>query len=163
MHLLQRFSVAWILFSTLSVERFGETQYIDNVFLLQISTISGVRIYYPYYLRAVRNAFTHSYLHLKVSGILWRCAISLKYFFEKMQKIFGRLKKSLYLCNALGNDAVPWAKRIVLWCNGSTAVFGSACLGSNPGKTTTCESLLIKMANSLFYSKNVGKVWKNCW
>ena len=26
--------------------------------------------------------------------------------------------------------------RIVLWCNGSTAVFGSACLGSNPGKTT---------------------------
>ena len=25
---------------------------------------------------------------------------------------------------------------IVLWCNGSTAVFGSACLGSNPGKTT---------------------------
>ena len=26
--------------------------------------------------------------------------------------------------------------RIVLWCNGSTAVFGSACPGSNPGKTT---------------------------
>lgn len=25
---------------------------------------------------------------------------------------------------------------IVLWCNGSTAVFGSACPGSNPGKTT---------------------------
>ena len=41
--------------------------------------------------------------------------------------------------------------RIVLWCNGSTAVFGSACLGSNPGKTTTCESLLIKMADSLFF------------
>ena len=25
---------------------------------------------------------------------------------------------------------------IVLWCNGSTTVFGSVCLGSNPGKTT---------------------------
>ena len=31
-------------------------------------------------------------------------------------------------------------KRIVLWCNGSTAVFGSACLGSNPGKTTQKKS-----------------------
>ena len=29
-----------------------------------------------------------------------------------------------------------WSFRIVLWCNGSTAVFGSACPGSNPGKTT---------------------------
>jgi len=27
--------------------------------------------------------------------------------------------------------------RIVRWCNGSTADFGSACLGSNPGRTTT--------------------------
>ncbi len=25
---------------------------------------------------------------------------------------------------------------IVSWCNGSTAVFGSACPGSNPGETT---------------------------
>ena len=25
---------------------------------------------------------------------------------------------------------------IDLWCNGSTAVSGSACLGSNPGKST---------------------------
>ena len=40
----------------------------------------------------------------------------------------------MYLCNALGRKS--WALRIVLWCNGSTAVFGSACLGSNPGKTT---------------------------
>ena len=30
--------------------------------------------------------------------------------------------------------------RIVLWCNGSTAVFGSACLGSNPGKTTIIKA-----------------------
>lgn len=27
-------------------------------------------------------------------------------------------------------------KQIVQWCNGSTADFGSACLGSNPGWTT---------------------------
>jgi hypothetical protein len=26
---------------------------------------------------------------------------------------------------------------IVSWCNGSTAVFGSACLSSNLGETTT--------------------------
>lgn len=25
---------------------------------------------------------------------------------------------------------------IVQWCNGSTTVFGSVCLGSNPGRTT---------------------------
>ena len=30
---------------------------------------------------------------------------------------------------------------IVLWCNGSTAVFGSACLGSNPGKTTIIKAV----------------------
>ena len=29
--------------------------------------------------------------------------------------------------------------KIVLWCNGSTAVFGSACRGSNPRKTTVKE------------------------
>ena len=37
---------------------------------------------------------------------------------------------------------------IVLWCNGSTAVFGSACLGSNPGKTTQTEGA--KSAPSVF-------------
>ena len=31
--------------------------------------------------------------------------------------------------------------RIVLWCNGSTAVFGSACPGSNPGKTTRLKAV----------------------
>ena len=29
------------------------------------------------------------------------------FFLKNLKKIFGRLKKSLYLCNALGNDAVP--------------------------------------------------------
>ncbi len=29
------------------------------------------------------------------------------------------------------------SNRIVLWCNGSTTVFGSVCPGSNPGKTTS--------------------------
>ena len=28
------------------------------------------------------------------------------------------------------------AQRIVSWCNGSTTVFGTVCLGSNPGETT---------------------------
>ncbi len=40
-----------------------------------------------------------------------------------------------------------WIYRIVLWCNGSTTVFGSVCPGSNPGKTTE-ENL-----NSLIYNE----------
>ena len=31
--------------------------------------------------------------------------------------------------------AAPFANT-VRWCNGSTADFGSACLGSSPGRTT---------------------------
>ncbi len=33
----------------------------------------------------------------------------------------------MYLCTAFVIDQ---------WCNGSTAVFGTACLGSNPGWST---------------------------
>ncbi|MBO5272413.1 MAG: hypothetical protein J6B30_06325 [Muribaculaceae bacterium] len=53
---------------------------------------------------------------------------------KKVAKIFAQFENCAYLCNALGRKS--WAIRIVLWCNGSTAVFGSACLGSSPGKTT---------------------------
>ena len=50
---------------------------------------------------------------------------------------FLHVKKNiLTFAPTLGFDL---SKRIVLWCNGSTAVFGSACLGSNPGKTTQKE------------------------
>ena len=42
--------------------------------------------------------------------------------------------------------------RIVLWCNGSTAVFGSACLGSNPGKTTNFKRAFL----SPFFSPDGG-------
>lgn len=31
----------------------------------------------------------------------------------------------------------------VLWCNGSTTVFGSVCLSSNLGRTTKNEALII--------------------
>ena len=54
---------------------------------------------------------------------------------QKKSKKFGYLVKGTYLCSAL-DDMHRLGNRIVLWCNGSTAVFGSACLGSNPGKTT---------------------------
>ena len=36
------------------------------------------------------------------------------------------------------------------WCNGSTADFGSACLGSNPGWTT--EGNLLRLSIRFFYS-----------
>ena len=42
---------------------------------------------------------------------------------------------------------------IVLWCNGSTAVFGSACLGSSPGKTTQIkESSINRLTPWFFYT-----------
>lgn len=56
------------------------------------------------------------------------------FFCGKMPFQFARNKNNAYLCTAVGH--IAFGKRIVLWCNGSTAVFGSACLGSNPGKTT---------------------------
>lgn len=56
--------------------------------------------------------------------------------FSKYSPTFGKNHKIYYLCTALGTYIGMLEQRIVLWCNGSTAVFGSACLGSNPGKTT---------------------------
>ena len=44
----------------------------------------------------------------------------------------------------------PKQQRIVSWCNGSTAVFGSACLGSNPGETTI-EKRFDFESNRFFY------------
>ena len=32
----------------------------------------------------------------------------------------------------------------VLWCNGSTTVFGSVCLSSNLGRTTSLQSIIDK-------------------
>ncbi len=51
-----------------------------------------------------------------------------------MHFYFCPSKNNCYLCTAVEPQA--FSTMIVLWCNGSTAVFGSACLGSNPGKTT---------------------------
>ena len=42
---------------------------------------------------------------------------------------------------------------IVSWCNGSTAVFGSACLGSNPGETTIKSDLILnQIAFSILFT-----------
>ena len=46
---------------------------------------------------------------------------------------------------------------IVLWCNGSTAVFGSACLGSNPGKTTR-KSALSSRLFFVFFAEKADKM-----
>jgi hypothetical protein len=40
----------------------------------------------------------------------------------------------LYLCARLQKESSE--SLFVSWCNGSTAVFGTACLGSNPSETT---------------------------
>ena len=46
--------------------------------------------------------------------------------------------------------------KIVLWCNGSTAVFGSACLGSNPGKTTEKSDYLCSRFFRAYTSRKKG-------
>lgn len=72
--------------------------------------------------------------------------------FSKYIPTFGKNHKIYYLCTALGTYIGMLEQRIVLWCNGSTAVFGSACLGSNPGKTTQqIRKQLIFNACGFFY------------
>ena len=53
-----------------------------------------------------------------------------------------------------------WSFRIVLWCNGSTAVFGSACPGSNPGKTTL-KNTADQLGQLCFFVKNPFKKHKD--
>ena len=57
--------------------------------------------------------------------------------------LFGVFKKFFVILQRLSRKSMfhrvsvsRLSNRIVLWCNGSTTVFGSVCLGSNPGKTT---------------------------
>ncbi len=49
---------------------------------------------------------------------------------ELLRTCFPKLLKFVRL-----NFIVYLHLKIVPWCNGSTADFGSACLGSNPGGT----------------------------
>ena len=51
---------------------------------------------------------------------------------KSRQKIWLILKKTLPL-HRFSRKALKFG----LWCNGSTTGFGSVCLGSNPGRTTT--------------------------
>lgn len=53
-------------------------------------------------------------------------------------KFLTKRSKVLYLCRPLfkGNGFAPW-------CNGSTPVFGTVCLGSNPGGATLKRSSYI--------------------
>lgn len=71
---------------------------------------------------------------------------------------FARNKNNAYLCIAVGH--IAFGKRIVLWCNGSTAVFGSACLGSNPGKTT---HKVVVFAATFFRIEYVGRNLSFCF
>ena len=62
------------------------------------------------------------------------------FLFGNSKKNFGRIfceNGKLYVTlQRLRRGAPRLGITIVLWCNGSTTVFGSVCLGSNPGKTT---------------------------
>ena len=54
---------------------------------------------------------------------------------EKRKNILP-VRKMFVLLHPLSERRKPCKKEIVLWCNGSTSDSGSACLGSNPGRTT---------------------------
>ena len=46
---------------------------------------------------------------------------------------------------------------IVSWCNGSTAVFGSACLSSNLGETTITTTVEFQQWTSTVFSLKISK------
>ena len=66
------------------------------------------------------------------------------FLFGNSKNFFGRIFREKFCGNGelcvtlqrLRRGAPRLGTTIVLWCNGSTTVFGSVCLGSNPGKTT---------------------------
>ena len=61
---------------------------------------------------------------------------------KKVGRIFDYNIQKYYLCTA-----------IVLWCNGSTTVFGSVSGGSNPPGTTTIftKPLKVKCFQGLYF------------
>lgn len=71
-----------------------------------------------------------------------------------VKNFFGRIFREKFCGNRelcvtlqrLRREALRLGITIVLWCNGSTTVFGSVCLGSNPGKTTIREEGNLKAA-----------------
>ena len=71
-----------------------------------------------------------------------------------VKNFFGRIFREKFCENGelcvtlqrLRRGAPRLGTTIVLWCNGSTTVFGSVCLGSNPGKTTIREEGSLKAA-----------------
>ena len=95
---------------------------------------------------------------------LWRCTLRCRlnlfrtilayHFFLGRWIFFGRIfcekfceNGKLYVTlQRLRREAPRLGITIVLWCNGSTTVFGSVCLGSNPGKTTIREEGNLKAA-----------------
>ena len=53
-------------------------------------------------------------------------------FLKKNYKLCGYIKKKCIFATSKNEN--------VQWCNGSTTVFGTVCLGSNPGWTTKKNS-----------------------
>ena len=76
------------------------------------------------------------------------------FLFGNSKKFFRRIFREKFCGNGelcvtlqrLRREALRLGTTIVLWCNGSTTVFGSVCLGSNPGKTTIREEGNLKAA-----------------
>ena len=98
--------------------------------------------------------------------------LPLRFLSESFRFFFGRIfcekfceNGKLYVTlQRLRRGAPRLGTTIVLWCNGSTTVFGSVCLGSNPGKTTIREEGNLKAAwpNGfflLFYRRVVSEFY----
>lgn len=80
-----------------------------------------------------------------VTEFFWLCKIKIELFYSilRHQKQKYQINSKFFIDGScmiyvkhLFLQPVSVKRNIVQWCNGSTADFGSACLGSNPGWTT---------------------------
>ena len=79
---------------------------------------------------------------------IFRFNLKNKKFFLKKIRIIPKYSRTF----APQNDIIVSKCRIGLWCKGSTTVFGSVCLGSNPGSPTINIRFSLENRIFLFFS-----------
>ena len=83
-------------------------------------------------LRRCSKTISYRNAERKEKLLFTHCRVNQAVFGEN-RRIILPIKKSIVSLPRFSGKSIIM---IVSWCNGSTAVFGSACLGSNPGETT---------------------------
>ena len=78
------------------------------------------------------------------------------YFFKKIKKNLHNSKIGCIFAPQLSDTHQYFSVVIGLWCNGSTTVFGSVSLGSNPGR----PSVRFKSERTAIASSDVSLGWQ---